>query len=615
MFDNNVPYLFSRQPERRMYGPAPLRRGLPSYRVVAPDEQGYIPVDRHGYRVYREQPQQQGFVPVQSFPEDHHYMYGGRPWEQVHGGSGPYGAYHPQEVYYDVPYGPAPRPQSQRVAEVVPVRDGGYGHRQPHVYSPVMAPRERAWDYQEPYSGRPTDGVAFRPVYVDSGFDQPESMAAVAMEDDQVPYRVVRLPSSAQRGGRPVAVRDVSGLPHIVVGGAGEGHEDADIHRTVRKMINPESVIDMLLRDGGKDRRSEATAAAVGGSAVPAVQSIHVSDGTVPVLTASLKEEPVSNLEKEPVSDGNVPVRTASLQKEEKTKASGVTSPRQGILKKGFLVSSAPKSRSTSPTSERKERKNATSPVNGKEEGKGGKSAPADRTVTLPLADLENGDISKVMKAIFDAMSGGQSKSEGDKQTSKSSASTHSIPVEHPRKSVAEKESSAGQQVKVPGSDRSSNARKTTVEKLSVSDSDGERVEQQSAAPGSSETVTSMGEDSGKPTKEAVPKAPLSEVDAARKIQANFRGHSLRCTEPLEKARAIARVRSKLSELERRVADEKVIATLVKDPKERLRLTEAVMSLLLQLDSIQVYITSSLVQLTSSFAQSVISSYYHYYVF
>lgn len=77
---------------------------------------------------------------------------------------------------------------------------------------------------------------------------------------------------------------------------------------------------------------------------------------------------------------------------------------------------------------------------------------------------------------------------------------------------------------------------------------------------------------------------------AAKKVQSAYKGYMVRRCQPLKHLREIARVKSKLGEY-RALASNK--GTYM-DPALRLRLTEGIMSLLLQLDGIQVHHSHSI---------------------
>jgi len=75
---------------------------------------------------------------------------------------------------------------------------------------------------------------------------------------------------------------------------------------------------------------------------------------------------------------------------------------------------------------------------------------------------------------------------------------------------------------------------------------------------------------------------------AATAIQAAYRGHLVRKTQPLKHLRIIRNVRTELQRLEHQLAaDPRLFETLRRDPTERLKWSEGGMALLLQLDSMQ----------------------------
>ena len=75
---------------------------------------------------------------------------------------------------------------------------------------------------------------------------------------------------------------------------------------------------------------------------------------------------------------------------------------------------------------------------------------------------------------------------------------------------------------------------------------------------------------------------------AATAIQAAYRGHLVRRTQPLKHLRIIRNVRIELQRLEHQLAtDPRLFEILRRDPTERLKWSEGGMHLLLQLDSLQ----------------------------
>ncbi|GLJ47447.1 hypothetical protein SUGI_1001360 [Cryptomeria japonica] len=79
----------------------------------------------------------------------------------------------------------------------------------------------------------------------------------------------------------------------------------------------------------------------------------------------------------------------------------------------------------------------------------------------------------------------------------------------------------------------------------------------------------------------------MDENAAAVKIQAAFRGFCVRKPRPLNKLRVIMKTKAEVAEIRRRVNDEHVVELIRRDEKERLKITEGIMSLLLRLDEIQ----------------------------
>lgn len=79
----------------------------------------------------------------------------------------------------------------------------------------------------------------------------------------------------------------------------------------------------------------------------------------------------------------------------------------------------------------------------------------------------------------------------------------------------------------------------------------------------------------------------LDETSAAKKIQSSFRGFSARKGAPLKQLRVIRDVKAKAEDIRRRLADSQVVESILQNEKERLKITEGIMSLLLKLDAIQ----------------------------
>lgn len=79
----------------------------------------------------------------------------------------------------------------------------------------------------------------------------------------------------------------------------------------------------------------------------------------------------------------------------------------------------------------------------------------------------------------------------------------------------------------------------------------------------------------------------LDETSAAKKIQSSFRGFSARKGAPLKQLRVIRDVKAKAEDIRRRLADSQVVESILQNEKERLKIAEGIMSLLLKLDAIQ----------------------------
>jgi len=80
---------------------------------------------------------------------------------------------------------------------------------------------------------------------------------------------------------------------------------------------------------------------------------------------------------------------------------------------------------------------------------------------------------------------------------------------------------------------------------------------------------------------------PMDETSAAVKIQSAFRGFSIRKGAPLKNLRVILDVKAKAEDIRRRIADRQVVESIRQNEKERLKITEEIMSLILKLDAIQ----------------------------
>ncbi|GJP45309.1 hypothetical protein CLOM_g4716 [Closterium sp. NIES-68] len=91
----------------------------------------------------------------------------------------------------------------------------------------------------------------------------------------------------------------------------------------------------------------------------------------------------------------------------------------------------------------------------------------------------------------------------------------------------------------------------------------------------------------GIPVTKIASKSLLTADDAARKLQAAWRGYSVRQGKPLELARSIADVRKLAREMGAQLRDSELIAKMVSEPLEKLRVNETIMSWLLRLDEVQ----------------------------
>ncbi|KAH9299149.1 hypothetical protein KI387_030831 [Taxus chinensis] len=79
----------------------------------------------------------------------------------------------------------------------------------------------------------------------------------------------------------------------------------------------------------------------------------------------------------------------------------------------------------------------------------------------------------------------------------------------------------------------------------------------------------------------------MDETTAAVKIQAAFRGFCVRKPQPLKKLRVIMKTNAEAAEIRRRLNDSHLVGLIRRDERERLKITECIMSLLLRLDAIQ----------------------------
>eukprot|EP01018_Ginkgo_biloba_P035397 Gb_07387 [translate_table: standard] len=79
----------------------------------------------------------------------------------------------------------------------------------------------------------------------------------------------------------------------------------------------------------------------------------------------------------------------------------------------------------------------------------------------------------------------------------------------------------------------------------------------------------------------------MNDTAAAVKIQSAFRGFSVRKSAPLKNLKLIAQVKANMEEIRQRIEDPQVVQMIRQNEKERLKITEGLMSLLLKLDAIQ----------------------------
>jgi len=79
----------------------------------------------------------------------------------------------------------------------------------------------------------------------------------------------------------------------------------------------------------------------------------------------------------------------------------------------------------------------------------------------------------------------------------------------------------------------------------------------------------------------------MDETSAATKMQSAFRGFSARKGSPLKNLRVIRDVKAEAEAIRRRLSDRQVVESVLQNEKERLKITEGIMSLLLKLDAIQ----------------------------
>ncbi|KAH9297803.1 hypothetical protein KI387_029485, partial [Taxus chinensis] len=86
--------------------------------------------------------------------------------------------------------------------------------------------------------------------------------------------------------------------------------------------------------------------------------------------------------------------------------------------------------------------------------------------------------------------------------------------------------------------------------------------------------------------KQAATRKRMNETTSAVKIQVAFRGFCVRKTQPLKKLRVIMKTKAEAAEIRRRIVDCHFVELIRRYEKERLKLTEFFMSLLLRLDAI-----------------------------
>ncbi|XP_057864752.2 BAG family molecular chaperone regulator 5, mitochondrial isoform X2 [Cryptomeria japonica] len=83
------------------------------------------------------------------------------------------------------------------------------------------------------------------------------------------------------------------------------------------------------------------------------------------------------------------------------------------------------------------------------------------------------------------------------------------------------------------------------------------------------------------------PPRHMDEIPAAVKIQSVFRGFYVRKTKTLEILKVIAGVKASMEEMRRHINDPHCLELMRQNEKERLKIAEGIMSLLLKLDEIQ----------------------------
>lgn len=83
----------------------------------------------------------------------------------------------------------------------------------------------------------------------------------------------------------------------------------------------------------------------------------------------------------------------------------------------------------------------------------------------------------------------------------------------------------------------------------------------------------------------------LDEESAARKIQATFRGHTVRSFQPLKYLKIVSKVKREFEEMKKAFLNNSGDLPSLKNPKDKLKATESLMALLLELDTVQVILT------------------------
>lgn len=164
-----------------------------------------------------------------------------------------------------------------------------------------------------------------------------------------------------------------------------------------------------------------------------------------------------------------------------------------------------------------------------------------------------------------------------DKQRSKGSN------LEHPKTSQQQTELSEG--LKKSKDEQS----KGNIKKIQVTD-DVKKVEKDRPADPCEDAAKAEGNQSGKGMVCGVEKKKkLLEPEAALIIQSAYRGFEVRKSQPLTKLKQISGVRKQVDELKKRIQDLESSSTICIDEKQKLIIGETIMSLLLKLDTIQVF--------------------------